>query len=84
MKSETPITPKTEIKAEPITKMKKCRQQMCMVLISKDAPLFCPNHNILNEHYLLLSEFRRYVNGNYKTKLSDYEIQDFLSKSHEK
>lgn len=84
MNSEMPITTKTQIKTEPKTKIKKCRQQMCMVLISKDAPLFCPNHNILNEHYLLLSEFRKYVNDKYKTKLSDYEIQDFLSKCHGK
>lgn len=34
---------------EPIPKMKKCKEEMCGVLISEDAPDYCPDHNQLNK-----------------------------------
>ena len=32
----------------PIPKMKKCKEKICGVLMSEDAPDYCPYHNQLN------------------------------------
>lgn len=34
---------------EPIPRMKKCKEEMCGVLMNEDAPNYCHHHNHLNK-----------------------------------